>query len=304
MGTISYDIKEFNLEFVKANSEKLAVELLVCIRDNNPDCSAIDTTKIQFGQICLERVRKRSTYIAFPYTNETYTPEELKVLSEPMGIGAYTGICGGGNQNLLLLSQLGKKNRMESMTVVDRNIMQLLNFGVHVELYNKFNPTSKMKARIVDQQAKRELARFNCSWAEMMNRHAGVRCDFKTESKRLLGPHIRWNMKISGVLSDISEYINAISRQDVHFFYFSNAMYNDAFIEPKDSEALLNSMLRKKEIQDGSVVAFNQLCPSGTYIFMKTRDPEFMTLHASSSYRGEKVSAEEIGKIIHQRNRT
>ncbi len=69
---------------------------------------------IRFGSINFE-MKKKTRY---KLSNENLLSLIPKV-KKMHGITDYFGICGGGTQNLFLLSLITKKNKLKSITIID-----------------------------------------------------------------------------------------------------------------------------------------------------------------------------------------
>jgi hypothetical protein len=74
----------------------------------------------------------------FPISNECFTPIKA-TLNSLIGLDYYLGICGGGTQNIYLLSQLLLHNRFKKLALIDTKLVELDNFRYVAKAYNKTN---------------------------------------------------------------------------------------------------------------------------------------------------------------------
>ena len=57
-------------------------------------------------------------------------------LEKIYGLDKYVGVCGGGTQNLYILSKLCKNNNLKEIILIDKNKLQLDNFKQIIDIYN------------------------------------------------------------------------------------------------------------------------------------------------------------------------
>lgn len=82
------------------------------------------------------RTKEKNKKPIYPISNENFIPVK-KNLESFKGFQYYIGICGGGTQNIFLLSLLTKNNKFKKISLVDKKISALVNFTYIAKAYNK-----------------------------------------------------------------------------------------------------------------------------------------------------------------------
>ena len=251
--------------------EILVRVLAECLRPGSPSLDLNDP----------DITNRSSRYVAgtkYARSNEGYSAGLRKVLGNLSGIGAYVGICGGGDQNLYLLSLLLKNNDLRAVTLVDDDVGQLLNFKDIVRIFNTkrgFDYVSSMDL---------EGMRFQKNPCE----------DWRCQKPKISG-----GLVVNGVLYDIVEYLRGLEERGTYFIYLSNALF---FHIPFDrSLQALEALLDNEVIADGSVAMQMTMGLSECNLLRKTGG-EFAMAYSSDPRNelgaGAKVSVDEFCKAI------
>ena len=169
----------------------------------------------------------------FPTTNEVFTPEFLRDINEVVksnGITKYVGVCGGGNQHLVLLNNLDP--RPKDVILVDFDLSQLLNFMVIVGKSLKAESIGDLQSMLRDHGR----GWYGSAFAK------GVVQPFTTN----LGIEVRLQV------DEIVAHIKRIGEDGKYFIFLSNVMQgtSNGYTGSKPMDAALEN----PHILEGSVI--------------------------------------------------
>src|SRR5271157_1228277 len=205
-----------------------------CVRDLaerlRPGAPSLDLNEVDAEDTAV----KGALLVHYKRSNEGYTTGMRRILRNLSGMQEYAGICGGGDQNLYLLSLLMNNNDLRRITLFDNNVSQLVNFKNIVKIFNTREGDDYVFA--------------------MDTRSLGYRSSSKRSDWRCHKPEVKNDLEINGVLCDFAEHVCGINEQGRYFLYFSNAMFDRTHIPPARSAEVLRSVLANETIKDGSVV--------------------------------------------------
>ena len=172
--------------------------------------------------------------ICYHISNERYSDNTLRFLEELRGIEKYVGICGGGNQNLMILSSLQKNNKRFSAELVDIIPAQIENFYLISEIFSLSSTTGEYQNRLETWQ----LHAYSKRISDGLGFHL----------QEL--PVMKDCLEISFSLSDINRYLNKVAEKAKYFVYLSNVFENgdERFRE------LLSVVSRDKKFDDGTTL--------------------------------------------------
>lgn len=176
--------------------------------------------------------------LSFPTSNERYPQRVDRLLSE-IEVDRYVGVCGGGTQNLYLLSLLQAKNGLSKVVFVDREIKQLRNF---LDLAALFNDSKSMES--YESGIKRRVN------ASMHSSYIGVPNFVKTNIRR---PALKSDLEVELKFSNIDDYIEGLSDEGRYFIYLSN-IYQLGWLGYENTESLLDEISESDTFEPGSVV--------------------------------------------------
>ena len=204
-------------------------------------------------------------------SNEGYSADLRRAIVNLSGMDAYVGVCGGGDQNLFLLSLLLKHNDLRDVTLVDDDVGQPINFKDIVGIFN----TKSGRDYVSSMDIKGMRFQKN-----------------PCEDWRCGKPKIRDGLGIKGVLRDIVDYVGDIRERGTYFIYLSNALF---FHVPYErSLRALDAVLGNGAIADGSVVMQMTMGLSECNLLRKASAEEFSMAY-SSDPRNELGAGTSVG---------
>lgn len=169
----------------------------------------------------------------FPTTNEVFTPEFLSDINEVVtsnGITRYVGVCGGGNQHLVLLNSLNP--RPKDVILVDFDLSQLLNFMVLVGKSIKAESTGDLLSVLRDHGR----GWYGSAFAK------GVVQPFTTN----LGIEVKLQV------DEIVAYIERIGEDGKYLIFLSNVMQGTG--NGYTGSKPLDAALENPHVLEGSVI--------------------------------------------------
>ena len=158
----------------------------------------------------------------FPISNESLHPL-CRYIKNLNGVKFYIGICGGGTQNLYILSLLSRKNNLKSIKLLDNNKNQFLNL---LHIINAWEDSNNNLGYITHLTKRSEFKYLQMSGLKNSLAKLFVPLlideDYAFVKTNLERPKLK-NMKINLVLSDFTEYIKTSKLgRGRYFIYISN----------------------------------------------------------------------------------
>lgn len=150
--------------------------------------------------------------INYPVSNERYSEETLEFLRRIENIESYIGICGGGNQNLAILSCLQERNKSFRVKLIDDSPAQIENFYSIAKIFSISSDSIEYQENLKHWQSKR----FSKEIIEKLGFHF----------QQL--PIIKNRVSIDFHVSDINYYLRNLISEGRHFVYLSNVFGYDA----------------------------------------------------------------------------
>ncbi|MDE1824392.1 MAG: hypothetical protein KGH74_03785, partial [Candidatus Micrarchaeota archaeon] len=156
----------------------------------------------------------------FPIANEDFTPLRQE-LNKIRNINFYLGVCGGGTQNIYLLSFLTKHNKLRLVELFDILKPPLENFTHIAKAYNESVNNFDYFLRIIKQYRRFKVrdVPYHRFFFHMFHRKSTgfEETNFKkwTLSK---------NLTIKLIHQDILKHIKTINTEGVYFIYLSNIL--------------------------------------------------------------------------------
>lgn len=184
--------------------------------------------------------------------SEEFSSELRGTLAGLQGLKSYVGICGGGDQHFLLLSELLKNNALSKVVLVDNQAGQLLHFKEMASIFNSYDGEEYLNNMYFCE----EFAPHPSGW-------------------RSRKPEFKGKINATGVLHDIVEYVRDIKEHSKYFFYFSNALFY--YIPTPRSSLALSSIAANGAVDKGSVVMTVGLATEFN-LLRKESDASFSTL--------------------------
>ena len=176
--------------------------------DPNKDKVGIRKEDIKLAIRGLSQLKE----VNYPISNERYSEETLQFLRRIRNIENYIGICGGGNQNLTILSCLQESNESFKVKLVDDSPAQIENFYSIAMIFSNSSTTAEYQENLKHWQSKR----FPRDMVEKSRFHY----------QQL--PIIKNGLNIDFHVSDISYYLRNVISEGRHFIYLSNVFGYDA----------------------------------------------------------------------------
>ena len=205
-----------------------------CVRDLvrvlRPGAPYLDLNEVD----AEDNAVRNALLVHYKRSNEGYATGMRRILRNLSGMDEYAGICGGGDQNLYLLSLLMKNNDLRRITLFDNNVSQLVNFKNIVKIFNTREGDDYVFA--------------------MDTKSLGSRSSTRGNDWRCRKPKIKSDLEINGMLCDFAGRVCRINERGRYFLYFSNTMFDSAHISPARSARVLRSVLANEMIKDGSVL--------------------------------------------------
>ena len=170
------------------------------------------------------------------------------VLEKTYGLEKYIGICGGGTQNLYILSKLCKHNNLKEIVLIDENGLQLDNFKQIITLYNNFSQSQYEHELIKLIKKRAERIRFNIIRYLRFDKE-------KYKRTNLAKPPFNKNIKITLVTGDIFDFLSKASYNGKYFFYLSNILnYRERTTNVGGRSAKLIEVLKNKNVASNSLL--------------------------------------------------
>lgn len=150
--------------------------------------------------------------VNYPISNERYSEKTLGFIRRIEGIENYIGICGGGNQNLTILSCLQKRNRLSTVRLIDDSPAQIENFYRIAMIFSLSSNSEEYQENLKSWQNRR----FSGDTVEKLGFHL----------QEL--PIIKKKISIDLHISDINYYLRNLVFEGRYFIYLSNVFGYDA----------------------------------------------------------------------------
>ncbi len=172
----------------------------------------------------------------YPTSNEIYSKDAVAFLDgyKADRFDGYIGICGGGTQNLFILSRLLRGNHLKSIVLLDIDINQLHNFAYLVRKHNTKN--ERRYQRILSERGIEALTPRET-------------LDFL--SVNITKPVITNDVSIGLECMDILEYLKRINENGRYFIYLSNAVSTN-HIGERDTKAIFRKILESEKFESGT----------------------------------------------------
>ena len=227
-------------------------------------------------EINLNNISYKSKLLNYSISNESLF-NISEGLEKIYGLDKYVGICGGGTQNLYILSKLCKNNNLKEIILIDKNKLQLDNFKQIIGIYN-----NSSKKRYEDELIKLIKKRTDERIKFYIIRHRFDKEEYKLTN--LTKQSFNKNLKITLVIGDIFDFLSKINYKGKYFFYLSNVLnYKKIIPDFGIRNARLRQALQNKKIQSDSLL----LLIKNIFLFGSTK----AVITKKSRYLKDKQSA-------------
>jgi len=175
----------------------------------------------------------------YPVSNESCSDEPIKMLWSIKGIDRYIGICGGGTQNLHLLSMLKRNNNIKEVHLVDCNRMQLYNFSKIAKIYNH--------------------SKDDAEYRTLLEQHINEVKYLSNLEPNKKKPCFDNDVTITLHNNDITDHLKNVKDPGRYFIYLSNILYDPIWMSNATSRDLLNQINAETCSKEGSIIFSAQL---------------------------------------------
>ncbi len=199
-----------------------------------------------------------SKFLSYPISNENLSNIGLN-LERISNVTNYVGICGGGTQNLYILSKLCQRNKIREITLIDENKLQLDHFKHIVAAYNKSLDPERYTKEII------KLTKKPLSERVIFNLIRYLRLD-RTDYiiTNLNRPTFDKNIRITLVYGDIFDFLSKIGHKGKYFLYLSNILnYRQRTTNVGKRNFRLKEVLKNRNIDQSSLLL---LITSNTWV--------------------------------------
>ncbi len=191
--------------------------------------------------------RNEGMGVFYPVSNEMAESKDME--KSVRGLDGYIGICGGGTQNISILSRLSRHNDLEKIVLVDRNYDQLENFRKVSEIFNSSEDSKAYREKLKKHflSSKGYLSRYSSTVIDSMEK-----------------PVLKDDTVVKLVNSDIYSYLGKKKKAGSYAIYMSNAIRI-----PADLKYTLNALSADDEIKDGSILILADQTLKNYYLLKK-----------------------------------
>ena len=234
-------------------------------------------------EILSKNAQQSGEPVSFPVSNERY-PKQVEEVVSSLSVDSYIGVCGGGTQNLKLLSLLQKTKNLSTATLIDVRPSQLHNF---IELARFFNlgKENGYESTLMERAKKSmKISGYDSESIEIL-----INLD-SYKRTNLLYPELSTPISLRLCEEDIQDYFYDLSERNIwsvdpsekkkYFIYLSN-IYQFDWLGYGATQRMLDNLADNDAVEPGSIVfmshhddKMDEFSGYNSAVILQKRDPK------------------------------